>query len=601
MRGRAWHFIPPNEAVRVPTRHVMLDSESRRTPIAGGERQEWRNAALCLANRTDRGNWIEHWDAPESPEALWKEIDAFTREDARTIVWAHNLGYDLRITHALPELLKLGWEYEFGNNAPRALWMRWRKNGATLILADTMAIWPTKLDNIAKALGVGRPQLPAEAASEAAWHERARADTEVLTGALKWYLEWLRREEMGNWQVTGAGQSWAAWRHRWLDHRVCVHDDEEAIKAERKAMWTGRCEAWQHGTGSGRKIIEYDFALAYARIAQREDVPVKLKGMIEAPSLDRLVALLGRNRILLECEVTTDVAILPTTIQGRMAWPVGTFTTTVWDPEWTAAMRAGVSITPLRAWVYLAKPALRSWADWIISRLEGPESDASAMERLVVKHWARALIGRLGLRYQKWEDFATSDESTISRSRGTDLDTGTDFELQQIGTKIQMATEIVESPNSVPMVPGYVMSCARAQLWKWMSRLEPEDLLYVDTDSLVVTRKGQRVLESFREELVADRLVIKGIYNSWWIAGPRQVRFGPDLRIAGVPKGAQRAADGTMTGEVWDTYPEAMRARSVRSVVVRNRTWQLRGVDRRRTHLPRGRTAPIEVGNRKAG
>src|SRR6266498_3472847 len=119
------HWIKPNESTRVPLRHVILDTEGRRTRTSGGEVQTWRCAVTEHLTAQQNGRWTrvvtEHHDAL----SLWLCVTAFTRAKRRTILWAHNLSYDMRISGMFTHLPALGWQVRDLRLGPGGAWICW--------------------------------------------------------------------------------------------------------------------------------------------------------------------------------------------------------------------------------------------------------------------------------------------------------------------------------------------------------------------------------------------------------------------------------------------------------------------------------------------
>src|SRR5690348_1133954 len=106
--GRAWHKVRPNEQSRMPHRWIAFDSEARRHRHKGGETQTWR-LGVAVRWRTDlKSGQREEWIDASTPEALWDFVVEHCHPNHRTVIWAHNLAYDLRITRALEILPRHG-------------------------------------------------------------------------------------------------------------------------------------------------------------------------------------------------------------------------------------------------------------------------------------------------------------------------------------------------------------------------------------------------------------------------------------------------------------------------------------------------------------
>lgn len=595
MDERVWHYIKPNETTRIPRRHIFLDTEALKTRTRKGHRQSWR-VGVAAFHRADKGRQpVDELLAFATPAALWTQVDAWTKPRHRTVLWAHNLGYDVRISEAFTTLPALGWTVVAHNLANRGTWIQWRKGQASLLMVDSSSVFPTTLAEVGKTFRLSKLPLPDNRASLDEWTARCVGDVAILRRAILSYLSWLETEDLGNWQMTGAGQSYAVFRHRFLTHRMLVHADMDALEAERAAMWTGRCEAYWRGRIGREGFEEWDLSLAYARIAQREQVPVRLIG--PAGPIEDLAPLLRRARsaVLAEVEVECSEPVLPTKVDGRMVWPVGTFTTTVWQPELEAALRAGCRLRPIRAWLYSTAPALKSWADWIIDALTSPESEFTAWQKLILKHWVRALIGRFGMSYQKWEKFGRTDNLDVLQGLLYDTRTQETRMLTHIGNAVSISGDTVEWDQSQPAITGYIMSACRVWLWDLRNAIGPEAVRYVDTDALYVTGDHHHLAAAVAATELGQGLRLKTSHRRGIIMGPRQIITGDRPRISGLPHRSTRMPNGTYAGEVWQSLSASLQAGDPGGVNVADRTWTVRGVDHRRLPGPDGWTLPIQV------
>jgi hypothetical protein len=595
MSDRSWHYVRENKANRIPRHHVFLDTESGRWRSGIHEVQDFRLAVACFYSAPKGRRSRETTERFRDPESLWKAVSQFCNARHRTVVWAHNLGYDVRISAALYILPAQGWQLVAHNMANRGTWLCWRRGDTSLVMVDSASVFPTTIAQIGKTMGMAKEELPFDVDNEDVWWARCETDVAILRSAVLAYLRWLESEDLGNWQWTGAGQSWAAFRHRFLTHRMLVHDDVDALAAERRAMWTGRCEAYWHGSMLRQVLHEWDMETAYARIARDTDVPVRLVGPVPPHSnLERLLRF-PRTAILLDCTVSTDVPVVPCSSGNRILWPVGRFDTTLWSPELRAALDAGAHVTVHRGWMYRTAPALRAWGDWILTKLNAPECETSALIRIVLKHWSRALIGRLAMTHHQWESYGRLPTMDTRQWTLVDHDTGETTELLQVGRDVWMDAGSTEWPESMPMVTGYVMSQCRVDLWDITRELPPDGPLYVDTDSVFVTDRHYRDVVAVGARRPDLALRLKRSWDGFTIEGPRQMVTGQLVRVAGLPYKAQRIGRRKFRGEVWESLQKAIREGRGRVVRVTPRTWHLRGTDRRRQGNGVGWTTPYVV------
>lgn len=601
MDDRVWHYIRPNESQRIPRRHVFMDTKAVTERTGYGHRQTWRCGVARFWAQEKGRKPVDKVEEFDEPMAFWNAISAHAGKRSRTVVWAHNLGYGLRISQALSLLPIMGWTLDAHNLARNGAWLVYRRSEATLVLVDSASVFPTTLAAVGKAFGMAKRNLASDMDADGAWLARCHDDVEILSAAVMSYLQWIEEEGFGNWQMTGAGQSWSAFRHRFMAHKILVHCDDDALRAERRASWTGRTEAYWHGQVPASRTDEWDLQAAYARIAKDTALPVKLVGRM--PPAYPWLRFLEHSKvaILARVIVRTPLPVVPTTVDKRIVWPVGEFETTLWDVEIKAAMDAGAEVTVLDGWLYRRASALAAWGEWIVGALTGSEGELPAWKKIILKHWSRALIGRFAMQYPRWTDFGRLPGSDIRTMRGYDMRTGEDLQFTQLGNQLWQQEGNQEWQNSVPAITGYIMAVCRVRLWKLIQALPPNTVYYVDTDSLLVSAKAYQQVAALANTPLGEGLRLKRSWRSARIHGPRQIVTEGQLRAAGMPRGAQRVSEGTYEGEVWESLKRATETGRPGEVRIMSRTWRMRATDFRRSGGPLGWTQPVEVERNENG
>lgn len=598
------HWIRPNEAAQVPNRFVILDTEARTTMVNGVETQTWRCGVANFIHRTSKGNWRQRIEEYTDVHNLWTDIGIHGRPNARTVVYAHNLPYDMRISRALEYLPRTGWRLENIRLDSRGSWSRWARNKASLLLCDTASIFPCTLSTIGLLLGMRKSALP-DGDDERDWFNRCRMDVTILSTAVLQYLEWLKTGAAGNWQMTGSSQSWAHWRHCHYTEKVLIHHDMEATDAERRALWTGRAENWRWGRDNTDPVFEYDWSNAYPRIAGDVDVPSRFLGASERVTASALPKLWQRYAILADVTVTTETPCVPARGEDGITWPVGTFDTTLWDPELRLLASSGATIRVRKVWMYQKGPALQEWARWVLNGIHSEAVREMRWLPIVLKHWSRSLIGRFAMRYQSWEHFGTLPSAGIAIGTLVDRDAGTSADTMQLGHEFYVLSDYQEAPNSCPQITGYIMSEARAKLWRVIERVGAANVYYMDTDSVVVNALGASVIDGARNEGDYQGLRLKERHRGWEIYGPRALILGDTAKFAGMPRGAERVGDTQWLGEVWTGLEHSVKTGEFDRVTIRKRPFSVRWNEKRRTRLPDGTTAahrlPAVVGGTPVG
>lgn len=597
-RGAAVHYLRESRSSGQSRRHVVFDTEARFEYDGHIQRQSW----LCgVARFLDRDTRLQSPSVGEvvyeDPDSLWRDIAGFTRGGTRTLVWAHNLAYDIRISRALQILPTLGWELGAIALDGQSAWAKFTWGDHTLVLCDFTSWASVPLARIGGWLKIPQTPRPERSDDLGGAIERCKGDVRILAQAVVTTLDWLAANDLGALQITGSGQGMTAFRHRHLTHKMLVHDDEEAHRAERRAIWAGRTEAWRHGIYAKGETFEYDLPRAYATCARDLELPTVYVGKVSSCSYSEFQRWTKSRRLLCSCAIETRSPIAPTTNNDRILWPVGRYSSWLWDCEVQALFDHGARVTIGDTFVYTSEPCLHDWATWILARLSYVGGVDSPLHRRILKQWSRSLVGRFAMQYRGWDDFGTSPDADLSLTRMIGPDERPGARLLQVGHKLFNLSSLRDSENPLPQITGYITAACRVRLWDLMCEAGTDHVYYTDTDSLIVDALGRRRLEARIAKDGAHGLVSLGQIGRLELNGPRQLAVDGHRRHSGVPMAARPAGSDVVVGEVWEGLGEALRRGHPNEVVVQERAFNLRGQDQRREWLTGGRTRAITLGD----
>lgn len=595
--GRRAHWIRPNETERSPHRWIVADTEGIKRFTNDCEIQTLRCVDAVRWRDDLKTGEHEEWYASESATDFWRWVDDYTRAGHRTVLWFHNVSYDLRTLDAFRILPDYGWRLEWCNLSRDVSVVSWRSDHGTLVIADTYSWCPKPLLDISGMVGIGKPDLPKERDSLADWHARCKADVSITRQVVRELLAFVRGRHLGNWQPSGAGMGYAAWRHRFLTSKVLVHDDAPALAAEREAMHTGRAEAWWHGKAPKPPFTEWDMHMSYCRIAAECDVPVKLFAYDNHPSKEVHRWAMKHWTILARVKVTTGKPVVPCHKDGRIIWPVGEFETTLWQPELELIGQTGGTYEVIEQWRYNAAPALQEWARWSMFECGQPDSQITGVQKTFVKHQSRAVIGRLGLKHSTWEQWGSNPYGWCGVTDYLDGDTGETARMLHVGDQTMIETEVRESDSSLPQITGYIMSEARVRLWVAAELAGLETVVHVDTDSVIVDRRGDAALEEYAAAQLRGGWRPKERWATIDVTGPRHYRASGRRVIPGVPLAAKETEPGKFEGQVWQSLSGALSGGTAGEVRLTDRVWRPKKFDGRRPWTVDGPAAPIILGS----
>jgi hypothetical protein len=240
-------------------------------------------------------------------------------------------------------------------------------------------------------------------------------------------------------------------------------------------------------------------------------------------------------------------------------------------------------------------PALTDWSNWLLSALDTSGLPPDDLMRLMLKDWARSLVGRFGSRWPQWDKVATLPDSKLELLPYLDKETGETGAYLQNGHDWFERSGYVEAPDSMPAVMGYIMAEARCRLWRVIQNVGLENVVYCDTDSIVTNALGNYSLITNWDESGRGNLLCKAEYKRGLFLGPRQIQLNTELRVAGLPKTAIQKGPRSFEAVLWEGLPESIRSGHPSEVRIYRRHVTIKGTDRRRKHLPGGCTVPLDI------
>lgn len=589
------HYLSALQTTSTPKRLLWLDCATKSALDKGLWTETWHGAALGMTHYTRKlGKRTDEVLVTDDPLWLWACVDTFCRRH-RNVLWAYDLATQLRVSQGLLRLPELGWRLDKIVLERTAAWARFVDGDRSLVMCDLRSWCPVEFGRIAADVGFADASSREFTAGNTYPLDVARWRAGVVRDAVLQILNWIEGENLGQFRPTGSGQSFAAYRRRFMHSKLLVHDDTGRLAAERAAMWTGRCEAWRHGTLTAGPYVEYDMQTAYCAIGAECEVPTVAATEHKLVTTPRLQHAMKHYAVLAHVTVNTDIPCVPTRMAGRTVWPVGTFDTWLWDPELRLALQYCNTVKVNRAYLYHRAPALQEFCRWVLDGMKPQTQLYGLVPRRVLKHWSRCLVGRMGLRYRAWERFGTQPDADLRLITYIDTDESTSTDMLIAGHDRFILADMSESVDSLPQIPGWVMSECRRRLWVSMMQVGLSHVVYVDTDSIVCDNAPRDAWMSLN--LTDDDLTwtTKGTYSRMTIHGPRNLVCEDARRVSGLPLRARQVAPLEFTGQVMRSIKESMRAGELDRVTQIPRKFVLDAPDLRRQHMPDGSTAPYEV------
>ena len=154
--NRVPHYLKVLTTNRTIQRCIYVDTETEQIEIAPGRyRHELVVGWACSTRRNNAGNWTKgDWFEFHRPQAFWTWLDNNIKCKTRTLVWAHNMGYDYRVLHGLEMGDANGWTMTGAVIESPPFFVTLRKGTKRVEFVDSMNIFQQSLATLGELVGI---------------------------------------------------------------------------------------------------------------------------------------------------------------------------------------------------------------------------------------------------------------------------------------------------------------------------------------------------------------------------------------------------------------------------------------------------------------
>lgn len=542
-RDRVPHIIRGNKSGGGPQTWIVVDTETLPVRLNKTQWQHTFRLAVTATWKRERASKPEtvafqrHSDSSELVRFLADSPQ--TRE--RIGITAHNLDYDTQVLDVAGRLPKH--DYQLTRAViERGKWVqRWTKgtrtNGSgsrTLLFVDLGNFFPVPLADIAVWLGMRKRPLPQFGASDEVWFRHCENDVRIELAALQAWLKFCDENDLGYFAPTMAGQAFNAFRHRFMAHQIYVHVHSDVIGLERASYVGGRCQPFFRGRAPLRPYAHVDCNSMYGSVMYDEQFPIKQVGHYGPVSVDRLAQILQTHAAVALVRINTDVPAFPLRTGIAVSFPIGTFETVLASPELALGIEYGYVSDVREVVTYDKAPIFRDYAEYFWNLRENARLRGDEFISKIGKRFLAALHGKFGQRIFTSLLVMTGADREDEIWTEYDIEDRAWYEYRSLAGRVEQRVREVNGRDTLVAIPSHVASYARVKLWRWIVTAGFDNVLYVDTDSLIVKWEALDRLREYVNPHTLGGLRLLNQSRLVYIRAPKWYRFGNEQRRAGV-------------------------------------------------------------------
>lgn len=599
---RTPHILSTIKGNELFNRIVLMDSESMVDNIDTPEAGRMIHHPFLLVSRFinyDKGKRYDrteiYWSDNERFDPFYTALDHFTKSGTRTVVYAHNMGYDHAVCKGDECMVRLGYTAKppFVNGPIFVMEYRNSATRKTVVFLSSTNYYAASLKELGKTFNHPKIEIDYATMPRDEVEKYCTNDIDILDLAITAFRKFVEDNDMGGMQVTLAKQSMNAFRHRFMDHQIYMHCEESVLQLERDAYFGGRVDCFKVGKFKG-KFFKLDVNSMYPAEMYEKQMPVKLRWHRRKSTIDEVQEWIRLGyAVIARCIVDTPIPCFPYIADGVLLYPTDSFHTTLCTPELQYAINHNYIQSIGEVAVYETANIFRRYVEWFYPR---KRDEKDPILKYLFKIFLNALYGKFGQRAHEHIITGSSNAGEFGVEHIRDHDTGEWYTIKRYGgiasREVEGNTPLErEGFDSFPAIAAHVTSGARIRLWEYIETAGLENVYYCDTDSIFTNKVGHDRVAALLHPTELGKMKVEETATTLEIRNPKDYTFGDKTRRKGVRKDSVQKDKNTWMVVQWPSFTGAMRLPGVYENLVRYK--HLDPYYKKAWVLPNGDTVPL--------
>jgi DNA polymerase elongation subunit (family B) len=536
-----------------------VESNVTRTPLGYSEHTLRLGWAVYWRRASDKHLEREDWQYFTTKAEFWNWVDSHVYAHTKTVIVAHNIVYDFMVCDGLHELAARGYTAENIITGEGIQLYTFHRKSTTLQFLDSMNIFSSSLAKLGQDIGIPKIECNPLTATDEQLIPYCKQDVNVLLQAFKQYLTFLRREDMGAFAVTRAGQAFNCYRHRFMRHDIMIHTRPDVIELERTAYFGGRVQCNYIGKSADGPFYQLDVNAMYPYVMRHNPYPVLVHGPARHNSLKALENILSKYLAIARVTLETDEPAYPVRRNGLLLFPTGRFTTTLTTPELQYAQRKGHIVSVGDVTIYNHAYIFTEFVESLYQIRLRYKRQGNDTYSMFCKLFLNSLYGKFGQRSPEWETVGTAPLDMVDYRTVYDMK-GNQWKEKTFGGLIQRSENTMNAWNAFVAVAAHVTAYARVLLYELCMFAGWENVYYTDTDAMIVNATGYARLAEWIDTDKLGYLKLERQGHTIDIRAAKDYTFGGVDKRKGIPHKAKLVGPDAWEVEVWPSLLGLTRA-----------------------------------------
>ena len=585
-----------NNRNALPSHIIFFDTETYKTIV--NDDYEYHNLKLgvadyCYYSKREK-KWYEERITFRKPEEFWDFVIEKAKAKTKLYVFAHNIHFDFAVVQGFEMMKKYGLELQRWIVDSNRFILRAKKGDKNFVFLDSGNIIKVKLKTLGEHLGLPKLKVDFDTVGDKELEIYCSRDVEILKQFVLNYIEFIRKENLGNFKYTIAGQSFTAFRHKFMNQEIFIHANPKAIMLERESYKGGRTEAWYIGHNTGTFYL-LDINSMYPYVMHEFKYPTKLYAFFEKVSKKDIKTMLEKGYLIIsKVKIKTNEPVFGLR-KERLLFPVGEYWVTLTTPELKYALEHNMIQEISTTAIYQGARIFKSFVEYFYNKRKIAKKNKDGVMSLFYKLILNSLYGKFGQKNEKWKFVKELPEKVTTTETVIDYKTHKKETYIAIDGKVYKKEGEGEAFDAFVAIASHVTAYARMHLWSLIKKAGFEHIFYMDTDSLLVDEQGRKNLTKEIDNLLLGKLKVEAIYHDIEIHGPKDYRFDKKVKIKGIRKDAVKISENEYKQMQFLKTRSLIRKNMLKGAVVHYQIKKLKRQYLKGIITDSGRVIPIEI------
>lgn len=466
---------------------------------------------------------------------ILREIE---RSKVNIKVFAHNIGFDVRVLN-LPKVFNaIGWSNEPPIINDRVfIWDVYGEKGSFMFL-DTSNYGVSSVDELGASLGFPKMDVDFNNVSNEDLYTYCLRDVEILEKFILHFIDYLDTNELGSFKSTLASQSLSVFRSKFLTNPPYIHTDEKALQLERDSYHGGRVECYHIGQMTQDTYYYLDVNSMYPFAMSSNELPQRLVSYRENIPVQYLKNWTNKHYCIADVDIETDINAFGLYTNHKFIFPVGRFRTQLHHHELLYALEHATILKVHRVAAYQMNSIFDRYVQFFYGEKVRYTQEKNLPYRTIAKLFQNSLYGKFGQLKPHRDLISSVDSDEVWRLTCCNLDTMDTYQQLFWYGCLYNEYKKGETLTSFPGLAGAITAIARKRLFDFMVLAGSDNVFYMDTDSLIVNQSGYDNLKQWIDEYKLGYLKLEETSDKLHIYGNKDYEFGDNVKTKGVPKKA---------------------------------------------------------------